>query len=136
MPTRFQEQYLIKGSFSSGMMKHWHHIDCLFQAFKTQKATTKKIETIDDLGGFECLTSEEQDEILEKLFQATGKRLDKTININNSADDSEIQDKSNYKSDSNDNLLSTFTDVIEKIASESGYKAKSEILNQFLIKVS
>lgn len=116
------------------MMKHWHHIDCLFEAFKTQKATTKKIDSVEDIDGFEFLTTEEQDDILEKLFQATGKRLDKTVNA--TGDSGETPMKVNFKSDSKDNLLSTFIDVLEKIAGESGYKAKSEILNKFLIKVS
>lgn len=115
-------------------MKQWHHIDCLFKAFQTQKATTKKIDSVDDIEGFEFLSTEEQDDLLEKLFQATGKRLDKTV-IPSSVDSKELS-KSNFKSESEDNLLSTFIDVIEKIAAESGYKAKSEVLNKFLIKVS
>lgn len=116
-------------------MKHWHHIDCLFKAFQTQKATTKKIDSVEDIDGFELLSQEEQDDILEKLFQATGKRLDKNV-IPSSSVGSEKSSKSNFKTESEDNLLSTFIEIVDKIAAESGYKAKSEILNKFLTKVS
>lgn len=33
--------------FGAGMMKNWHHVKCLFDAFKKAKATTKKIDDVE-----------------------------------------------------------------------------------------
>lgn len=50
-------------------MKHWYHIDCLLDSFKTQRATTKTIETIDDISGWETIGDLDKDLIMEKLEQ-------------------------------------------------------------------
>lgn len=55
--------------YSSGLMKHWYHIDCLLDSFKTQRATTKSIETIDDISGWETIGDLDKDLIMEKLEQ-------------------------------------------------------------------
>lgn len=55
--------------YSSGLMKHWYHIDCLLDSFKTQRATTKTIETIDDISGWETIGDLDKDLIMEKLEQ-------------------------------------------------------------------
>lgn len=114
-------------------MKHWFHLDCLFKAFQTQKATTKKIDSVEDIEGFENLSDEDQDLVIKKLFDATGKRLDK--NQVSTKTSSPGKFSSNFKEESKDNLLSTFIQVVEEVAAESSYKAKSELLKTFLIKV-
>lgn len=48
-------------------MNNWYHIDCMFESFKTQRATTKSIETIDDIGGWETIGDLDKDSIMEKL---------------------------------------------------------------------
>lgn len=50
-------------------MKQWYHIDCLLDSFKTQRATTKTIETIDDISGWETIGDLDKDLIMEKLEQ-------------------------------------------------------------------
>lgn len=57
-----------------GKAKNWFHIDCLFESFKKARATTKKIESIDDIDGIDILTEEERDEILQKIYSTTGEK--------------------------------------------------------------
>lgn len=57
---------------SSGKMKQWYHIDCLFEAFTKQRATTRKIESASDIFGWETLNAEFQDRLLEKIKQSGG----------------------------------------------------------------
>uniref|UniRef100_A0A0A9WG25 DNA ligase n=2 Tax=Lygus hesperus TaxID=30085 RepID=A0A0A9WG25_LYGHE len=55
--------------FGSGeqMMKQWHHVDCMFQVFSKQRATTAKIESVDDIGGWDLITKEDQEDILSRF---------------------------------------------------------------------
>lgn len=58
---------LVMNPFGTGKMKAWHHLACLFEVFKRQRATTPKIEKIDDIGGFELLSHDDIEEILAFL---------------------------------------------------------------------
>ncbi|XP_026686456.1 DNA ligase 3-like [Diaphorina citri] len=53
--------------FGSGKMKQWHHIDCILEVFKKQRQTTAKIEVVDDMGGWDDLTPEDQEEVLSRF---------------------------------------------------------------------
>lgn len=57
----------VMNPFGTGKMKVWHHLPCLFEVFKKQRATTPKIEKIDDIGGFESLPDEDIEVILKFL---------------------------------------------------------------------
>lgn len=48
-------------------MNHWYHVDCLFEVFKNQKATTKRIESVEDMEGWNVLSEADRDFILEKF---------------------------------------------------------------------
>ena len=56
---------LVSNPFSEdgGMMKHWYHVPCMFEALSRARATTKKIDSTDDLDGFEKLKDDDQQEI-------------------------------------------------------------------------
>ena len=56
---------LVSNPFSEdgGMMKQWYHVPCIFDSLTRARATTKKIDCTDDLGGFDELKSEDQQEI-------------------------------------------------------------------------
>lgn len=58
---------LVMNPFGTGKMKSWHHLNCIFEAFKKQRATTPKIEKIDDIGGYEALSEEDIEEILQLM---------------------------------------------------------------------
>ncbi|XP_060912106.1 DNA ligase 3 isoform X2 [Labrus mixtus] len=52
-------------SESAGEMKEWHHVKCIFEKLERARATTKKIEDITDLEGWEELQDEDK-EIINK----------------------------------------------------------------------
>ncbi|CAL8398727.1 unnamed protein product [Boreogadus saida] len=52
-------------SESGGDMKEWHHVKCIFEKLDKARATTKKIEDITDLEGWEELEDEDK-EIINK----------------------------------------------------------------------
>lgn len=54
-------------SISSGKMHQWYHVDCLLASFKTQRATSRAIESLDDILGWSALGDLQRDAILEKL---------------------------------------------------------------------
>ncbi|XP_062261926.1 DNA ligase 3 [Platichthys flesus] len=52
-------------SESAGEMKEWYHVKCIFEKLERARATTKKIEDITDLDGWEELQDEDK-EIINK----------------------------------------------------------------------
>ncbi|CAH0559309.1 unnamed protein product [Brassicogethes aeneus] len=58
---------LVANPFGDGKMKSWHHLDCLFQVFSKQRATTRKIDDTSDIDGWDLLSDENQGLILDKL---------------------------------------------------------------------
>ncbi|TSP36102.1 DNA ligase 3 [Bagarius yarrelli] len=53
-------------SESAGEMKEWYHVRCIFEKLERARATTKKIEDITDLEGWEELQDEDK-ELINKL---------------------------------------------------------------------
>jgi DNA ligase-3 len=52
---------------SDDMMKQYHHIECLFDSFRRAKATTKIIESCDEIQGFTELEKTEKDKIVKAI---------------------------------------------------------------------
>ncbi|XP_056297516.1 DNA ligase 3 [Pseudoliparis swirei] len=48
-------------SESAGEMKEWYHVKCIFEKLEKARATTKKIEDITDLDGWEELEDQDKD---------------------------------------------------------------------------
>jgi len=57
-----------------GEMKSYHHIKCLFETFQRAKATTKVIESADDVENFTDLKKEDKTELLELIEEIAEKR--------------------------------------------------------------
>lgn len=49
--------------FGDGNMMAWHHPQCLVAVFSKQRASTAKITCVDDIGGWDDLSMEHQNEI-------------------------------------------------------------------------
>lgn len=62
---------MMANPFGTGKMKVWHHVGCVFESFKRQRATTPKIEKIEDMSGYEVLSDDEIEEILKFLPDGT-----------------------------------------------------------------
>lgn len=48
-------------------MKVWHHPKCMFETLARARATTKKIETPDDLEDFSILKETEKEEVRQLM---------------------------------------------------------------------
>lgn len=59
-------------SESAGEMKEWYHVKCIFEKLERARATTKKIEDITDLEGWEELQDEDK-ELINK--HVSGKKV-------------------------------------------------------------
>lgn len=60
-------------------MHHWYHVDCLLAALRTQRATSKSIGSLDDIGGWSELGDLDREAILEKLQAVESFRADQHI---------------------------------------------------------
>ncbi|CAH1176372.1 unnamed protein product [Phaedon cochleariae] len=58
---------LIYNPFGTGKMKAWHHINCLFESFLKQRQTTKRLESPDEIEGWDALCEDDQSMILDKI---------------------------------------------------------------------
>ncbi|XP_048822618.1 DNA ligase 3 [Lagopus muta] len=58
---------------SGGDMKEWYHVKCMFEKLEKARATTKKIEDITDLEGWEELQDGEKELITNLISEATSK---------------------------------------------------------------
>ncbi|XP_074870026.1 DNA ligase 3 [Carettochelys insculpta] len=58
---------------SGGDMKEWYHVKCIFEKLERARATTKKIEDITDLEGWEELQDAEKEMINQHISEATSK---------------------------------------------------------------
>ena len=60
---------LVSNPFSEdgGMMKQWYHVPCIFDALSRARATTKKIDSTDDLDGFGNLKDDDQARIVSLI---------------------------------------------------------------------
>lgn len=54
---------VLPNPFGDGKMMAWHHPQCLVTVFSKQRATTAKITCVDDIGGWDELSMEHQNEI-------------------------------------------------------------------------
>jgi len=61
--------------FGEGKMMAWHHPQCLVAVFSKQRATTKKITCVDDIGGWEDLSMDHQKEIFSTFPDSKSPRF-------------------------------------------------------------
>lgn len=54
-------------SESGGDMKEWYHIKCMFEKLERARATTKKIEDLTELEGWEELEDNEKEQINQHI---------------------------------------------------------------------
>ncbi|XP_074625585.1 DNA ligase 3-like isoform X2 [Acropora palmata] len=155
---------LVSNPFSEdgGMMKQWYHVPCIFDSLTRARATTKKIDSTDDLGGFDELKSEDQQEIKSLIKDLASKASPspkkKTVQSRFTSKPSTSSKpllehkqaassgggnegfspvksgKSNERSQ--DDAFREFRKICLKLAEEPSYNAKSKILADFFSKGS
>ncbi|KAM5273122.1 DNA ligase 3 isoform 1-T1 [Ctenodactylus gundi] len=60
-------------SESGGEMKEWYHIKCMFEKLERARATTKKIEDLTELEGWEELEDSEKEQITQHITDLSSK---------------------------------------------------------------
>ncbi|XP_069917167.1 DNA ligase 3 isoform X2 [Oryctolagus cuniculus] len=60
-------------SESGGDMKEWYHIKCMFEKLERARATTKKIEDLTELEGWEELEDNEKEQITQHITDLSSK---------------------------------------------------------------
>lgn len=124
-------------------MKSWHHIDCLMNVLLKQRPTTKRIDSIDDIGNWENISKEDQEFILkkinemEKLYEDknSGKYTAKIIKNESlpkaSTSSSATENNEELDIETEDNKFSTFFSLCKKIAKVDAYTEKTATVNHF-----
>uniref|UniRef100_A0AAQ5WVV8 DNA ligase n=1 Tax=Amphiprion ocellaris TaxID=80972 RepID=A0AAQ5WVV8_AMPOC len=141
-------------SESAGEMKEWYHVKCIFEKLERARATTKKIEDITDLEGWEELQDEDK-ELINK--HVSGTETHSNINIfkilsNKIAGSSSSPGPSSSSSakSSQGSALSTrlcdpqhkdclfreFRKLCAMVAENSSYNVKTQVIEKFLKKGS
>ncbi|KAK6630885.1 hypothetical protein RUM44_003055 [Polyplax serrata] len=127
--------------FGSGTMKQWHHVPCIFEVFKKQRATTKKIESPDEIGGWESLDDADKEEImsyfspeLKNVFKSKSEKvnIEGHQNKNKKHIGETKKDHQNHK----DNSFKMFRKLCLDVSNNSSYLMKTKIISDFFEKGS
>ncbi|KPJ02421.1 DNA ligase 3 [Papilio xuthus] len=128
-------------------MKSWHHVDCFMNILLKQRPTTKRIDSIDDIGNWQNLSAEDQSFLLKKLNETEklfaekhdGKYIAKVIKneskplIKLNSDTFEQGDfnKSGCVQNIQDNKFSEFVHLCKRISKVDAYTEKTAVVNRF-----
>lgn len=142
---------VVPSPFGEGKMKNWHHVNCMFEQFLKQRATTRRIESPDDLDGWDALSEDDKKVIIDKVKECA-KELEQKhgtkISTNNwdtkkkerlkpspSPKNSSLQKTS--KSDVHKDLLfREFRRLVADISNVSSYLDKTELVRKMFTKGS
>lgn len=129
-------------------MKSWHHVDCLMNVLIKQRPTTKRIDSIDDIGNWATLNREDQEFILKKINDMekvyaeknSGKYTAKVLK-NESLPKANIDAASSLKDSdkqleikTDDNNFSMFFELCKKISKVDAYLEKTAVVNNYFRK--
>uniref|UniRef100_A0A2K6GKG3 DNA ligase n=1 Tax=Propithecus coquereli TaxID=379532 RepID=A0A2K6GKG3_PROCO len=119
-------------SESGGDMKEWYHIKCMFEKLERARATTKKIEDLTELEGWEELEDNEKEQITQHIAAKP--------NNSGEAPSSPVLKKSLSSSKCDpkhkDCLLREFRKLCAMVADNPSYNTKTQIIQDFLRKGS
>uniref|UniRef100_A0A8C1UC58 DNA ligase n=1 Tax=Cyprinus carpio TaxID=7962 RepID=A0A8C1UC58_CYPCA len=124
-------------SESAGEMKEWYHVKCIFEKLERARATTKKIDDITELEGWEELQDDDK-ELINKHVSASKAGSSSSSPGPSPAKPTQGSAFSTQLCDPNhkDCLLREFRKLCAIVAEKSGYNAKTEIIRDFLTKGS
>lgn len=129
-------------------MKSWFHVDCLMNALLKQRPTTRRIDSIDDIGNWATLSKEDQESILKKVNDMekdyaeknSGKYIAKILKNESTAKQcvpEQYPEKVSPKNDevkTNDNNFSEFITLCKKISQVDAYTEKTVVVNTYFTK--
>ncbi|KAK0171037.1 hypothetical protein PV328_008803 [Microctonus aethiopoides] len=148
---------LMSNPFGEGKMKAWHHVNCLFEIFAKQRATTKKIDNPqEDIDGWDQIADDDKKIILEKIEKFENNTPYKKKRPASTASDEpakktakqslssvkpspnvkiNVSDKSNDEkkiSNHRDNTFRQFRNICAEVANASSYLEKTAIVKRML----
>uniref|UniRef100_A0A4W4EC85 DNA ligase n=1 Tax=Electrophorus electricus TaxID=8005 RepID=A0A4W4EC85_ELEEL len=151
-------------SESAGEMKEWYHMKCIFEKLERARATTKKIEDITDLEGWEELQDEDKElinkhvtELVAKTNASPKKKVQAKLNTSGQLSvplaDPTVNAPRKFSGftageyastlasqlcqpDHKDCLFREFRKLCGLVAEKSSYNTKTEIIKDFLKKGS
>uniref|UniRef100_A0A665URT8 DNA ligase n=1 Tax=Echeneis naucrates TaxID=173247 RepID=A0A665URT8_ECHNA len=146
-------------SESAGEMKEWYHVKCIFEKLERARATTKKIEDITDLEGWEELQDEDKElinkhvsDLMAKVNASPKKKVQAKMNTTTKAGTSSSSGPSNpspAKTIQGSNLSTQLCDPQHKdclfrefrklcatVAENNSYNVKTQIIEKYLKKGS
>ncbi|CAG9787145.1 unnamed protein product [Diatraea saccharalis] len=130
-------------------MKSWYHVDCFLNVLLKQRPTTKRIDSINDIGNWQSLSKEDHEFLIskfnemEKLYaeKNVGKYTAKVIkNVSTSTNTSStVSPSKTTKGNKNisdaivsdDNMFKTFFSLCKKISRVDAYTEKTATVNNF-----
>uniref|UniRef100_A0A8C3AUS7 DNA ligase n=1 Tax=Cyclopterus lumpus TaxID=8103 RepID=A0A8C3AUS7_CYCLU len=137
-------------SESAGEMKEWYHVKCIFEKLEKARATTKKIEDITDLEGWEELEDQDK-EIINKHVSVSAGPKKKTTPAKTNAGSSGSPGPSSPSANGSggsplsaqlcdpqhkDCLFREFRKLCAMVAEQNSYNVKTQIIEKFLRKGS
>ncbi|GFS87919.1 DNA ligase 3 [Nephila pilipes] len=133
---------------SGGEMKQWFHVKCIFVKLSRARATTKKIESTDDLEGWDELEEEHKPDVLKCLSEyatneppkktppkKTGKAKKETTRNDEENDEPAASDDDEV-AEVEDNCFQRFRKICTKLGKHPKYTDKTAILQAFFTKGS
>lgn len=118
--------------FSSGTMKYWHHVPCMFDVFKKQRKTTKKIDSYSEIGGWEELPDADKQTIKSYFSAEELEKLEADLLAEASAVSAQISATVEVK----DNSFRAFRKICSELTNASSYLTKTSIVKEFFEKGS
>eukprot|EP00061_Rhincodon_typus_P017898 g46816.t1 len=120
---------IMPNPFSEGAeMKEWYHIKCMFEKLERARLSTKKIDDLTDLEGYEELQDAERDLINQHIKAKVGSPEEEP-STSSSAPSAGACDP-NHK----DCSLREFRKLCAMIADKPSYNTKTQIIQDFLRK--
>ncbi|XP_057357146.1 DNA ligase 3 isoform X2 [Manis pentadactyla] len=119
-------------SESGGDMKEWYHIKCMFEKLERARATTKKIEDLAELEGWEELEDNEK----EQISQHIAAKPNNSGETHSSPIPKTSLSSSKCDPKHKDCLLREFRKLCAMVAENPSYNTKTQIIQDFLRKGS
>ncbi|XP_063390729.1 DNA ligase 3 [Cydia fagiglandana] len=131
-------------------MKSWYHVDCLMNVLIKQRPTTKRIDSIDDIGNWAAMSKDDQEFILKKINEMekvyaeknSGKYTAKVLKnesipkpvVANTSSSKDLEKQTDIKTE--DDNFSKFSQLCKKIARVDAYTEKTAVVNNYFRKGS
>uniref|UniRef100_A0A7N6C499 DNA ligase n=1 Tax=Anabas testudineus TaxID=64144 RepID=A0A7N6C499_ANATE len=143
-------------SESAGEMKEWYHVKCIFEKLERARATTKKIEDITDLEGWEELQDEDKEvinkhvsDLMAKVNASPKKKVQAKLNTSGQLKSPPADPSVNAPRNlmfhftlsaqlcdpqHKDCLFREFRKLCAMVAENNSYNVKTQIIEKFLRK--